>query len=543
MQSGGRSGHRDPAPSIVASVAEAASEPMIVLAADCRIRHANSAAERLLRAPAARLRGVDADRLIAGLRELIPPAGDPLPRPVDSDEPGWEGPPPQLRIPGDEAIPVGIRVSAVIAEGELFACVSIRAGRDRTAASRSRVEAAIARLAVGGVGGVVVIDVDNFELVNQSLGRAAGDRALADLDLALHAATQEGEVAARLEADRFALVSPAGGPQLADRANEILDAIRNRRIAVAGTTIRLTASAGVCALDGSLLSPEQLLLAAEEAAGSAKRQGGDRHVTQEEPGPRRARLGLDWNDKIRTGIEDGGLTPHFQPILELGTNRITHFELLARLREPGGTLIQPGDFIPVAERLGMIGAIDRWAIRTAIRTLARWSSNPGGPRIAVNASGRSVGAAGLLDCLHGELRVGRVDGSKLIIELTETAAIGSIEAAIEFADDLRRLGVGFALDDFGTGFGTFLYLKHLPLDQVKIDGEFIREIGGSIPDQTFVRSLVEVAHGLGVETVAEFVADRSALEWVRRLGIDYAQGFLIGRPQPLLNGTAAVGET
>ncbi len=527
------------APGVVAAVADAASEPMLVLAASGSIAYANTAARELLRAPLETLQGVDAERLIAGTRALIPEPGRPLPAPLDSDDPVWQGPAPELAIPGDAPIPVGVRLSCVLADGELYACLSIRTGERSAPASRAQVEAAIGRLAPSGQGGVIVIDVDHFELVNQSLGRAGGDRVLADLDLALHTFSRVGEVAARLEADRFAIVTPQSeGDALSRRADELLEAIRERRIQIADTPVRLTASAGICAFDRPRLTPEQTVLAAEEAITVAKGHGGDRSVLSVEPGPSRARLGLDWNDKIRSGIESGGLTPHFQPILELGTNRISHFELLARLRDSRGELIQPGVFIPVAERLGMIGAIDRWAIQTAIRTLARWAPNPHGPRIAVNASGRSVGATQLLDCVHGELRGEQVQGSKLIIEVTETAAIGSIDAATEFADELRRLGVGFALDDFGTGFGTFLYLKHLPLDQVKIDGEFIREIGGSTADQAFVRSLVDVAHGLGIETVAEFVADEESLEWVRKLGIDYAQGYLIGRPQPLIEGGA-----
>ena len=241
------------------------------------------------------------------------------------------------------------------------------------------------------------------------------------------------------------------------------------------------------------------------------------------------------------GGVNGGLIAHFQPILEIGTGRISHLELLARLRDTDGSLVEPGIFIPVAERLGMVGWIDRWAVRTALHTLSRWRANPGGPRIAVNASGRSVGSPQLIDCVHESLRRTGLDGSRLVIEVTETAAIGSIESAAEFGEELQRLGVGFSLDDFGTGFGTFYYLKHLPLDQVKIDGEFIREIVSSPSDQAFVTSLVAMAQGRNVKTVAEFVADEEVLSCVRALGIDYAQGFLIGRPQPLVPGPDAPG--
>ncbi len=240
---------------------------MLVLAASGSIAYANTAARELLRAPLETLLGVDAELLIAGTRARIPGPGRPLPAPLDSDDPAWQGPAPELAIPGDAPIPVGVRLSCVLADGELYACLSIRTGERSAPAARARIEAAIGRLAPSGRGGVIVIDVDHFELVNQSLGRAGGDRVLADLDLTLHAVSRAGEVAARLEADRFAIVTPqSDGGALSRRADELLEAIRERRIQIADTPVRLTASAGICALDRPRL---------DVRADRARRRGGD----------------------------------------------------------------------------------------------------------------------------------------------------------------------------------------------------------------------------------------------------------------------------
>jgi len=524
------------APAVVEAVAAGASDAMLITSTDGRIAFANAAAETLLDSDRNALRGTPVNRLLTGISSAIRTISSRrFAPPIDSEEKGWQGAAPILRVPGHEPTPVAIRISSAAAEGVQYACISIRpesAGDDRAA-----VESAIDRLEDSG--GVIVVDLDHFELVNQGLGRSGGDAVLDDLASALSAAARRGETVAHLEADRFALVTAAA--DLPGRAEQLLDAIRSRRVRVGESTVRLTASAGISAVDEPRRSGEKLLLAAEAAVHTAKEQGGDRSHVERIGAGIKARPGLDWNDRIRSAIEGGGLIAHFQPILEIGTGRISHLELLARLRDPDGSLVEPGIFIPVAERLGMVGWIDRWAVRTAVHTLSRWRANPAGPRIAVNASGRSVGSPQLIDCVHESLRRTGLDGNRLVIEVTETAAIGSIESAAEFGDELQRLGVGFSLDDFGTGFGTFYYLKHLPLDQVKIDGEFIREIVASPSDQAFVTSLVAMARGRDVKTVAEFVADEEVLSCVRALGIDYAQGYLIGRPQPLAPGPDGPG--
>jgi diguanylate cyclase (GGDEF)-like protein len=524
-------------PEIVQSVAAGASDPMLVVGADTRILYANAAAERLLGASSTELHQVPVERHLHGassvvkrscLRRFSPP--------LDTADRNWSGERPALRIDGARETPVDLRVSTVGAAHELYVCLSIRP-RDgvgqRDLPGRDEVARAIEHGLLPGPLGLIVIDIDHFELINESLGRECGDRLLAEFGCLIDECAGDGELAARLEADRYALVVGGAEADLRARGEWVLEAIRGQRWSIDGTTVRLTASAGVCGAGNGELAGEQTVTNAEAALREAKLRGRDRCIEREAVCREQALATIDWIDRIRTGIESGALIAHYQPILDLNTGRISHYELLARMIDERGELIQPSEFVPIAERMGLIGMIDRWAIRTAVEALAGWPDGPGAPRIAVNASGRSVGSPELLGCLQEELARHGVSPDRLIIEVTETAAISSIEDAAAFGDELRALGVGFALDDFGAGFGTFYYLKHLPLDQVKIDGEFIRGIAHSASDQLFVKALVGMARALGVKAVGEFVDDQAALDCLREIGIDYAQGFHIGRPAPL----------
>lgn len=527
-------------PQVVRTVAAGSTSPVLVTRSDARIVFANEAAERLLRCSTATLADAHVDTYLLGAAEVVRIAfARRFSLVVDTTDASWTGNRPLLSRAGAVGPQVDVRVSTVTGEDDSYACISIHAGPETQTqaagaelAGRAEVEAALDPGGTHPGSGVIVIDVDCFDLVNESLGRACGDQLLSQVSDVLRGLTENDELVARLDGDRFALLVEADRLATRTRAEQVLEAIRTRRWRVGGSVVRLTASAG-CSAEPLVSRGEERVLGAETALRHAKEAGRDRVVVHEQAGRERARTTIGWTDRIRTDIENGALVPHFQPILDLRNGAVSHYELLARMRADDGRLIQPNTFIPVAERLGMIGMIDRWAIETAIDVLARSPRGPAGPRIAVNASGRSVGSQQLLDCLHRGLDHHRVDPCRLTVEVTETAAIGSIDAAAAFGDELRRLGVGFALDDFGAGFGNFYYLKHLPLDQVKIDGEFIRSIARSASDQLFVEALVNMAEGLRITTVAEFVTDAEALGVVRRLGIDYAQGFHIGMPAPL----------
>jgi EAL domain-containing protein (putative c-di-GMP-specific phosphodiesterase class I) len=247
-----------------------------------------------------------------------------------------------------------------------------------------------------------------------------------------------------------------------------------------------------------------------------------------------------WVQRLRRALADDLFALHFQPIVRLRDGSTSHYEALLRLAdEPDGSLVGPGSFLPAAERHGLIREIDRMVLGKAIALLAEIPSEL---RIAVNVSALSVTSMTALTHLEGRLREHGVDAGRLIVEVTETSAISDMRRAQDFCAGALALGCEVALDDFGAGFGSFQYLKHLPFTQLKIDGEFIRGLPASRTDQLVVKALVDVVAGMGRETIAEFVGDQRTLAMLRSLGVDYAQGFELGRPQaalPLLRAGAA----
>jgi EAL domain-containing protein (putative c-di-GMP-specific phosphodiesterase class I) len=203
------------------------------------------------------------------------------------------------------------------------------------------------------------------------------------------------------------------------------------------------------------------------------------------------------------------------------------------MRQEGGGLIQPAAFLATAERFGLIGGIDRWVTQQAVRLIAAHNKEGRELTLEVNLSGKTMGDARFPDEVRRELTSSGIDPASLIFEVTETAAVADIEQARLFAQSLSKVGCRFALDDFGSGYASFYYLKHLPISYLKIDGEFVRELPRSHTDQLIVRALVEVCEGLGIKTVAEFVTDEPTMKMVRDLGVDFAQGYHLGKPEPV----------
>jgi EAL domain-containing protein (putative c-di-GMP-specific phosphodiesterase class I) len=219
-----------------------------------------------------------------------------------------------------------------------------------------------------------------------------------------------------------------------------------------------------------------------------------------------------------------------QPILDLQTGEVSQHELLLRMRGDDGELIPPGAFLPSAERHDLIQAIDRWVVRAAIALISEHERAGDALRLEVNLSGKSIGDRELTTLIERELAETPINPASLIFEVTETAAIANMDAAREFADRLAQLGCCLALDDFGTGFGSLYYLKHLPVTYLKIDGEFIKGMADNETDQLMVQAMVKIAQGLGKATIAEFVGDAATQQLLREYGVDYAQGYHVGRP-------------
>ena len=246
----------------------------------------------------------------------------------------------------------------------------------------------------------------------------------------------------------------------------------------------------------------------------------------------RAKARLTWVERMDRALKDDGYLLEAQPIRDLATGEISQYELLIRMRGIDGDVIPPAAFLYVAERFGMIGGIDAWVAGQAIELIAAQREAGNDLRLEVNLSARSLGDPALLAAIEERLDHTGIDPSRLIFEITETSAVASFAQARAFADRLRELGCAFALDDFGAGFGSFYYLKHLLFDYVKIDGEFVAHVHESTVDRTIMRSIVGIARDLGKRTVAEFVSEPEILEVCREEGVDFAQGYLIGKPVP-----------
>jgi EAL domain-containing protein (putative c-di-GMP-specific phosphodiesterase class I) len=238
-----------------------------------------------------------------------------------------------------------------------------------------------------------------------------------------------------------------------------------------------------------------------------------------------------WLERLRRALREDLFVLHYQPIVALRGGHVSHYEALLRLADgPKGRLVAPGSFLPAAERYGLIRDIDRMVLGKVAAMLASddgdWAAG-----IAVNVSALSVTDGEMLGEVRRRLELHGADPGRLVIEVTETAAISDMSRAKAFCAGVQTLGCSVALDDFGAGFGSFQYLKHLPFDYLKIDGGFIRGLTGSRTDQLVVEALVGVVRGLGRRTIAEFVADRPTMDMLRSFGVDYAQGFEVGRPQ------------
>ena len=296
----------------------------------------------------------------------------------------------------------------------------------------------------------------------------------------------------------------------------------------------LTVSVGIAPFHAEAgMTADDLLIEADLAMYNAKETGRDRLIFASPEQQAQMENRLSWTERIRKALDEDLFVLYCQPILDLRSNEISQYELLLRMPGIGGELLLPASFLYTAERHDLIRSIDRWVVSRAIQLIADARRAGRELRLEVNVSGRSVADPELPGFIVEQLEAASVDPAQLILEVTETAAIGNMDEARRFVAMLTDIGCHFALDDFGAGFGSFYYLKYLSLDYLKIDGEFIRNLPASGTDQLILRSIVQMANGLGKETIAEFVGSPESLQLVREQGVRYAQGYHVGRPRPL----------
>ncbi len=379
---------------------------------------------------------------------------------------------------------------------------------------------------------VILIDLDGFKYINDTLGHAAGDDLLRLVAGNLRDRLRSSDTLGRLGGDEFGVLLPATVGQEAEVvAQSLLASVRQACTWVHGQRVRTTASMGLAETCASQIDDaEEALAHADVAMYGAKDAGRDTYVVYDPRGRHAAQseAQFHWLGLIREALEQDLFKLHVQPILDLSTDTVTGAELLLRM-SVDGEITTPDRFLPIAERHGMSPAIDRYVITNGIRLAASLGSPPGF-RWEINISADSLRDPEILKLIECTIADTDLLPGSLVFEITETAAIANMGNAQAFAARVTDMGCQFALDDFGAGYGSFYWLKHLPASYIKIDGEFIRNLTFSRIDRVIVEGIVDTARKLGKETIAEYVTDSATLDLIRELKVDHAQGYYIGHP-------------
>ena len=386
----------------------------------------------------------------------------------------------------------------------------------------------------GGQSALLYLDLDNFKTVNDSRGHHVGDEILARVAGVLRALTREIDLIGRFGGDEFLILLPEANAQQAGTvAARILKEIGSMHAAIDGDATGVTASIGIADLPGDAASADEVVRWADAAMYRAKKSK-DSYCIYDAAQDTDIELAEQrkWEALIRSALEGDGFRLVAQPVRKL-SNHSTQFELLIRMLGADGELILPAEFLPIAERTGLIHAIDRWVVSQAIGMIEDAQLKGTDLILEVNLSGKAFSDPNLLAVISQRLAESQIPPGNLVFEITETAAVADLNAAQRFIQALRRVGCRFAIDDFGVGFSSFSYLKHLPVDYVKIDGSFIRNITSDAVDQSLVKAMVGMAKALGKQTVAEFVGNQETVDLLKDMGVDYGQGFYLGVPAPL----------
>ncbi len=393
---------------------------------------------------------------------------------------------------------------------------------------------------------ICYLDLDQFKIVNDSCGHAAGDTLLAQLGALLKAKVRWRDSLARLGGDEFGVLLESCSLDEAMRTADVLrQAVQDFRFVWDDRTFRLSASIGVVPISLENDDVASILSAADSACAAAKEAGRNRiHCFQENDIElMRRRREMQWAARINNALEESRFVLYRQQILPLQTEGLgAHYELLLRMCDENGALVSPDLFISAAERYGITPSIDRWVIDNAFKWLVSEADER--ERLAlcsINLSGLSLTDDKFLPFVIEKFKTSGLEPSKICFEITETAAVANYSQANRFIQSLKELGCKFALDDFGTGLSSFGYLKHFPVDFLKIDGSFVKEILHDPIDREMVRSINEIGHLTGKQTIAEFAENEEIITMLRGIGVDFAQGYGVAKPRPVSEGGFALG--
>jgi diguanylate cyclase (GGDEF)-like protein/PAS domain S-box-containing protein len=386
---------------------------------------------------------------------------------------------------------------------------------------------------------VMYLDLDQFKVVNDTCGHEAGDRLLKQVTSVVQTRIRTTDILARLGGDEFGVLLRDCTPDTAQRIAESLrQAIRDFRFVWEDRVLKVGVSIGLAEITGQSETPAIVMSAADVACYSAKDSGRNRVQTYEQGRAPERHREMQWVSRINRACEEDRLVLLCQPIVPIraGVEKLRKFELLLRMHDEQGLLVQPAEFIPAAERYNLMPAIDRWVVRQACTRHAHRRSDAGVREaftLGINISGTTLNDEQFLDFVIAEMAAADLSPGALCFELTEAAAMSSLAAATHFITELRRRGCRFALDDFGSGLSSFMFLKNLPVDYLKIDGQFMHNVMHDRIDRSMVEAIAQIGETMGIGTIAERVDSAQVLARLADIGIQYAQGHYICAPRPV----------
>lgn len=388
---------------------------------------------------------------------------------------------------------------------------------------------------------LIYMDLDQFKVINDTCGHVAGDELLKQYASKLSDLVRHGDTLARIGGDEFGLLlADCPSEQALLVAHKIQDMTNQFRFPWEDKTFGMGISIGMIGINRRSSSVIDVISRVDAACYMAKEAGRSRiYVHDEKDQKRLARRGeMEWTPRITKALEEQRMLLYYQPIVHNThlSDLNSHYEILIRMIDESGNIILPGAFLPAAERYNLIATIDRWVISEYFRWLAEHPGHLASLELgAINLSGNSLGDETCLRHIESQLKEFAIPPEKICFEITETEAIANLSKAKSFINKLKQHGCNFALDDFGSGFSSYAYLKNLPVDYLKIDGMFVKDINSDPANYAMVESINHIGHVMGRKTIAEFVEDKATLQTLNTLGIDYMQGFGIAKPSALGN--------
>jgi diguanylate cyclase (GGDEF)-like protein len=383
------------------------------------------------------------------------------------------------------------------------------------------------------------MDLDQFKIINDTCGHVAGDELLRQIAQILKAELREADIIARLGGDEFGVLLPGcSASDSSHLASKMLKAVQRFHFSWEGKIFQIGVSIGVVAITPETQSVNKLLSSADVACYAAKEKGRNQ-VHFYEPNDKEVKRKhgeMLWVSRIRHALKEDSFQLYQQPIIHVvnDASNLAHYEILLRLVNEDGKIIEPATFLGAAELYGLMPEIDDWVLRNTFRWIVKNEqySQPFS-QIAINISGQSISNKIFLDKVVNLLTDSGVNATKVCFEITETSAIANLELAKNFIQALKEMGCHFALDDFGSGMSSFAYLKNLPVDYLKIDGSYVRDLVDDPIDRAMVIAVNQIGHAMGIETIAEFVENQTTLGALAAIGVDYAQGYGIAHPAPI----------